>query len=181
MQIHAGPVFALARIQDNVFEGSFPQSSSILKGIQFGANTCRACIRTRANTGKYSWRIIYVLVSCQGVLQKLLFKKNCFGTIKFVVKKYKTSSLQSKFLRMLSCKYGQTSGGNLRKTMFWWNHVCSTYKDHYKNTCSKELLCNNFGQDGKTPQTATLQVEDLSKRALQGPTHLGPIQKRDSG
>ena len=29
------------------------------------------CIRTRANTGKYSWRIIYVSVSCQGVIYQL--------------------------------------------------------------------------------------------------------------
>ena len=46
----------------------FPHSSQILEGIHFwhfGTNTCRACIRTRANTGKKSWRIIYVLVSCQ--------------------------------------------------------------------------------------------------------------------
>ena len=30
----------------------FPHISQILEGIHFGANTCRACIRTRANTGK---------------------------------------------------------------------------------------------------------------------------------
>ena len=42
--------------------------SQILEGIYFGAYTCRACIRTRANTGKYSWGIIYVLVSCQRVV-----------------------------------------------------------------------------------------------------------------
>ena len=36
-------------------------------------------------------------------LQKILLKKICFGTIKFV-KNYKTISLQSKFLRMFSCK-----------------------------------------------------------------------------
>ena len=41
--------------------------SQILEGNYFGAFTCHACIRTRANTGKYSWGIIYVLVSCQGV------------------------------------------------------------------------------------------------------------------
>ena len=46
-RIHVGTVFALARIQD-----MFPHISHILEGIQFGANTCRACIRTRANTGK---------------------------------------------------------------------------------------------------------------------------------
>ena len=65
-RIHAGPVFALTRIHEHVFEGSFAAYSQILEGIHFGANTCRACIRTRSNTGKYSWRIIYVLVSCQG-------------------------------------------------------------------------------------------------------------------
>ena len=55
-RIHAGPVFALARIQENIFEGSFSANiSQILEGIHFGANTCRACIRTRANTGKTSW------------------------------------------------------------------------------------------------------------------------------
>ena len=32
-------------------------------------NTCHACIRTRADTGKSSWRIINVLVSCHGVLR----------------------------------------------------------------------------------------------------------------
>ena len=28
----------------------------------------RPCIRTRANTGKHSWRTIYALVPCQGVI-----------------------------------------------------------------------------------------------------------------
>ena len=36
--------------------------------MHVGANTCRACIRIRVNTGKYSWGIIYILVSCQGVI-----------------------------------------------------------------------------------------------------------------
>ena len=46
---------------------NFPHISHIWRGVHVGANTCRACIRTRANTGKYSWGIIYVLVSFQGV------------------------------------------------------------------------------------------------------------------
>ena len=47
----------------------FPHISQILEGIHFGANTCRACIRTRANTGATcSWRIIYVLVHARGYL-----------------------------------------------------------------------------------------------------------------
>ena len=69
-RIHAAPVFALARIQENslVFRGAiFLISRQFWGGVHFGANTCRACIRTRANTGKYSWGIIYVLVSCQVV------------------------------------------------------------------------------------------------------------------
>ena len=45
----------------------FLHISQILEGNYFWAYTCRACIRTRANTGKYFWGIIYVLVSCQGV------------------------------------------------------------------------------------------------------------------
>ena len=44
-----------------------PHISQKFEGINFGADTCRACIRTRTNTGKHSWRITYVLVSCQGV------------------------------------------------------------------------------------------------------------------
>ena len=67
-RIHAGPVFALARIQEYIFEGSFPHISQILEGIHFGTSTCRACICTCAITGEYFWRIIYVLVSCQGVI-----------------------------------------------------------------------------------------------------------------
>ena len=50
----------------------FLHISQIVEGFHFGANTCRACIRTRANTGKHSWRIIYVLVSCQGVISRNL-------------------------------------------------------------------------------------------------------------
>ena len=44
----------------------FPHISQILDGLHIGANTCHTCIRTRTNTGDNSWRIIYVLVLCQG-------------------------------------------------------------------------------------------------------------------
>ena len=87
-RIHVGPVFALVRIQENIVEELFLkyvfalwlcidivpvfahpwcQYINYFGGINFGANTCGTCIHTRANTGKYFWRIIYVLVSCQGV------------------------------------------------------------------------------------------------------------------
>ena len=36
-------------------------------GIHFGVNTCRACIRTRANTENNYWQIICALVLCQGI------------------------------------------------------------------------------------------------------------------
>ena len=53
---------------------NLPYSNKIIEGNYFGTYTCRACIRTRANTGKYSWRIFYVLVSCQGVLSVVNIK-----------------------------------------------------------------------------------------------------------
>ena len=52
-----------------VFAHPWCQYIKIFWGINFGANTCGTCIHTRANTGKYSWRIIHVLVSCQGVIR----------------------------------------------------------------------------------------------------------------
>ena len=51
-RMHAGPVFTLARIQKIFSRTHFPKISHILEGTHVGANTCRACIRTRANTGK---------------------------------------------------------------------------------------------------------------------------------
>ena len=51
-QIHVGPVFALTRIQKIHLRANSPHVSQILEGIHLGANACRACIRTRANTGK---------------------------------------------------------------------------------------------------------------------------------
>ena len=39
-------------------------------GVLFGASTCGACIRTQANKGNYSWRIVWVLVSCQRVCNR---------------------------------------------------------------------------------------------------------------
>ena len=87
-RMHARPVFALARIQENMFlKDHFPQNSSILKGIQVGANTCRACIRTRANTGKYSWRISEELKKAVAVSEEKIqqrsrrrgrFSSSCF-------------------------------------------------------------------------------------------------------
>ena len=51
-RIHAGPTFTLARIQETLLRSYFAHICQILGGIHFGANTSRACTRTRANTGK---------------------------------------------------------------------------------------------------------------------------------
>ena len=51
-RIHAGPVFASREYRKIFLRDHFPHISQILEGSHFGANTCRACIRTCANTGK---------------------------------------------------------------------------------------------------------------------------------
>ena len=60
----------------------------------------------------------------------------------------KESLYKAKFLGLFSCKKGPASGSNITKKIFWWNYFCNNYKDYYKRICSKELFCNNFGQDG---------------------------------
>ena len=49
-----------------------------------------------------------------------------------ICKLYKTI----KFLRMFSCKQGQTGGSNITKKMVWWINFCNSYKDDCKNNCS---------------------------------------------
>ena len=55
---------------DNIFDEVFPEYFAKFLGDFKRWEYMPPCIRTRANSspGKYSWRIIYVLVSCQGVL-----------------------------------------------------------------------------------------------------------------
>ena len=66
-RLHAGPVFALARLQDIFLINNFPHNSQILEGIHLGANTCRACIRTRANT-KTKILVNYSSIRARGYL-----------------------------------------------------------------------------------------------------------------
>ena len=49
----------------SILEESF--SEYFAKILGNSPHTRRACTCTRVNTGKHSWRIIYVLASCQGV------------------------------------------------------------------------------------------------------------------
>ena len=66
-RIHAGPVFALARIQENIFEEVFPEYFAKLLG-EFTRCEYMPRLYSGCEYRKYSWRIIYVLVSCQGVV-----------------------------------------------------------------------------------------------------------------
>ena len=62
-----GPVFALPRIQEDTLK-NIPSILPDSWGNAFGAKTCCACIPTCAKKKKKeSWRIIDVLVFCQGV------------------------------------------------------------------------------------------------------------------
>ena len=68
-RIHVGACIRTRANTGKYFWGGISRVfCQILRGNSLGANTCRACVRTRATTGKCSWRIIYALVSCQGVL-----------------------------------------------------------------------------------------------------------------
>ena len=69
--IHAGPVFALARIQEKMFEELFstylPNSKNLggeLVSVRVHAAPVFAPARIRHEN--IPWRIMYALVSCQG-------------------------------------------------------------------------------------------------------------------
>ena len=92
----------------------------------------------RINWVMFSWQMEWFSVK----IYKTNFSKIIVLAQFIFCKNYKTISFQSKFLRMFSCKQGQTSGSNITKNMFWWNSCCNNYKDYYKNNGSKELFCN---------------------------------------
>ena len=78
---------------------------------------------------------------------KNIFTKKMFWRNK-ICKNYKRITLQSKFPDLVSCKKGHTSDRKITKKIFWQNYFCNNYKKYYKRKGSKELFCNNFGQDG---------------------------------
>ena len=78
-RILVGPVFALARRQEIFLRDHFPHISHILEGLHFGANTCRACIRTRANTGKTPGKLFMYWFRAGGNCYRLLFCLNSSG------------------------------------------------------------------------------------------------------
>ena len=59
-------------------------------------------------------------------------------------------TLQSKVLSTFSCKQGHTNGSIITMKILWWNSSCNSCTANYKISCSKRLLCNNFGQGGTT-------------------------------
>ena len=54
----------------------------------------------------------------------------------------------TKILWLVFLKKGHTSGRNITKKIIWWNSFCDNCRNYYKRESSKELFCNNFGQDG---------------------------------
>ena len=71
VRIHAGPVFALARIQENIFEDVFPEYFAKFLG-EFTRCKYMPCLYSHLGEyRKFSWQMIYVLVSCQGVIDLL--------------------------------------------------------------------------------------------------------------
>ena len=86
----------------------------------------------------------------------------------FWKKNAKQSLYKAIFLRMFSCKQGQTSCNNITKKMFWWIIFVIITKIVTKNNCSKELFCNHFGQEG----TQCRQSPQIPTKPLQNPeTH----------
>ena len=97
-QIHAGPVFALARIQENIFEELL---SAYLPNSWGNSFRCEDMPRLYSHPREYrknSWRIIYVLVSCQG------------GKLRELSEKESRISSRTPFLRG-SVQYLQGKGG----------------------------------------------------------------------
>ena len=58
-----------------------------------------------------------------------------------------------------SCKKGPASGSNIIKKIIWWIIFVIITKSITK-TCSKDLFCNKFGQDG------TMEKENASSQAI---------------
>ena len=70
-RIHAGPVFALARIQENMFEEVVPEYFAKFLGEFTQCEYMPRLYLHLREYRKYSWRIIHVLVSCQGAFAVL--------------------------------------------------------------------------------------------------------------
>ena len=88
------------------------------------------------------------------LLQKNSLQRKCFGAIHFV-KITKESLYKANSLACFLAKGGHARGSNITKKIFWWNYCCNNYKNYYKWKCSKELFCNNFGQDGNRKGATT--------------------------
>ena len=110
-------LYSLSREYRKIFlRDRFPGISQILEGIHFDANTCRTCIRTRANAGKYFWRIIYVLVSCQGVQTQVHIRAQKGAKERFRVKIANNQVLNNQVWELPSAQMGSCKRGALQST-----------------------------------------------------------------
>ena len=136
---------------------------------------------TAKSTPKFTWtcggkihRFLLQSAVCnkyqrgQNYYKKQIVIKKMFWSNQFC-KKYKRITLLSKFLGLFSCKKGHASGSNIAKKILWWNYLCNNYKNDYKRKCSKELFCNDFGQDGTLqggPGSVRLRLGGATVRAV---------------
>ena len=91
-------------------------------------------------------------------------QRKCFGAINFV-KITKESFYKANSLACFLAKRDTPVAATLQRESSGGINFCNNYKNYYKSKCSKELFCNNFGQDGKC-------------QALRNPFSPHSIQKR---
>ena len=81
------------------------------------------------------------------IITKNTLQKNCFGRIN-LVKKLQINHFTKQISSHALLQTGTNQWQQHYKQIFWWNNFRNNFKDYYKNNCSMELFCNNFGQDG---------------------------------
>ena len=109
-----------------------------------GPHVCR--MKLRPKTVRLELKMLTIAAK---IITNKHFTKKMFWCNSFC-NNYKSITLQNKSLGLLSSKNGHASGSNITKKVFWWNYLCNNYKDYYKRKCSKEIYCNNLGQDGRS-------------------------------
>ena len=134
---------------------------SLGKQAQFTLNFCSGMPLGKVHELTFLWfglpgpLLIEVAIAAK-IITKKLFTKKMFWSNEFC-NNYKRITLENKKTCFL--QKGHASGSNITNKIFWWNYFCNKYKNYYKSKCSKELFCNNFGQDGivkKSPNKCSL-------------------------
>ena len=149
-RIHAQPVFALARIKETAFEEFLPENV-----LPFRCQYMSRLFAHLCENRKNSWRIIYVLVSCQGVR---------FGGIEFCNRfkcKFWSFNFVKEFPRFLvqkgglcfTLKHSEFTLKLLQNTLHLATTSWHIFAEHFREWCY-----NNFGQDGVAVPIARLEL-----------------------